>query len=173
MKKQFALRAENGTDIITFNSIGSIEGRHDGKVVSEPIEEGSFTTYNKTTNAIEYRVVLYFTGSDVEIGNSLTTLEKLKQDIIVFSLVTPYFEKQNLTLGSFYYTWAEISRGLLPVEVHLTEIREVTPQYTSVVILQQDSRDPSNTSTVDTGTTQTEEATEEEESWLFGKVGRL
>lgn len=156
MKREFTLRALNGTNIVSFHSLFDIDARHGAKVVSEPIEEGSFTTYNKTISAIEYRIRIIFTGTDAEIGDSLSTLEDLQRDTTVFSLVTPYFEKRNLTLGQFDYR-LEKTVGLLEVEAQIVEIREVFPEYTNTTIRQADSQDPSNTSTVDNGTTQAEE----------------
>lgn len=155
MKREFTLRGLNGQNIVSFNSLFDIDARHEGKVVSEPIEEGSFTTYNKTTSAVEYRIRLDIVGTDNELGDALSTLEDLQRKTTVFSLVTPYFEKKNLTLAKFDYKLDRIV-GLLQVETQIVEIREVFPEYTTVIIRQADSQDPSNTSTVDNGTVQAE-----------------
>lgn len=134
-----------------------------GTVVSSPIEQGSFISYNKTTEPLEITATLAFSGSDAFLQSALDSLNTLKQSVTTFSIQTPAYEYENMTLQNFDYAWRrEDGRGVLYVSAMFVEIREVQVAYTDTTITEADSKSPSAVSNQNTGLKQAQEPTAEE-----------
>lgn len=132
--------------------IFEMDVRNGGSVVSSPVEEGSFTSYNKTTEPLEIMAVLSFNGSDSYLQSVLDNLRTLKESVTTFSIETPAYEYQNMTLQNFDHSWRrEQGRGVLYVHCVFIEIREVQVAYTETAITQANTKDASATSTVNGG----------------------
>lgn len=105
--------------------------RSGGSVVDSPIEQGSFFSYNKTTEPLEITVTLSFEGSDTLLQSVLSNLKTLKESVTMFSIITPTFEYENMTLQNYDYSFnREQGLGVLYVNAVFKEIKEVIVQYT-------------------------------------------
>lgn len=139
-------------------SIYKIDVRSGGSVVSSPIEQGSFNSYNKTAEPMELNVVLSFSGTDSFLQSTLDTLENLKQSVTVFSIETPIYEYENMTLQNYdYQLQREDGRGVLYINAMFVEIKEVAVTYTATSIQANDTKDSSAASSVNTGLKQAQE----------------
>lgn len=139
--------------------------RSGGTVVSSPIEQGSFISYNKITEPLEITATLAFSGSDAFLQSALDSLNTLKQSVTTFSIQTPAYEYENMTLQNFDYAWRrEDGRGVLYVSAMFIEIREVQIAYTDTTITEADSKDPSAVSNQNTGLKQAQEPTAAEQT---------
>lgn len=129
---RWAIVSEDGQQVIVFTSFISFELRSDGRVVSAPVEEGSFASYNKLGSPLEINVTLGFAGTDTELQDALDTLATLQAGTQLIGLVTPNAEYQSLNLEGYNYTRKrENGLGALFVELMLTEVRQVRTQYTN------------------------------------------
>lgn len=136
-----------------------------GTVVSSPIEQGSFISYNKTTEPLEITATLAFSGSDAFLQSALDSLNTLKQSVTMFSIQTPAYEYENMTLQNFDYAWRrEDGRGVLYVSAVFMEIREVQIAYTETTITEADSKSPSAVSNQNTGLKQAQEPSQAEQT---------
>ena len=127
---RWLLADENGLPVVAFTSFLSADIRNEGKVVSAPVEEGSFASYNKVATPLEADVTLGIQGDDATLQNALDTLTTLQAGTQLVSLVTPNAEYANLNLESFNYSRKrENGLGALFVELSLVEIRQVQAQY--------------------------------------------
>lgn len=102
-----------------------------GTVVDSPIERGSFFSYNKTTEPLEITATLSFEGSDTLLQSVLSNLKTLKDSVTLFSIITPTYEYENMTLQNYDYSFTrEQGLGVLYVNAIFKEIKEVTVAYT-------------------------------------------
>ncbi len=133
-------------------SIYKIDVRSGGSVVSSAIEQGSFNSYNKTAEPMELNVVLSFNGTDSFLQSTLDNLENLKQGVTVFSIETPIYEYERMTLQNYdYQLQREDGRGVLYINAMFVEIKEVAVVYTATSIQASDTKDSSAASSVNTG----------------------
>lgn len=146
-------------------SLFDLSIRCGGSVVSSPVEQGSFISYNKTTEPLEITATLSFSGSNSFLQSVLDNLTKVKESVTTFSIETPVIEYENMTLQNYDYAMRrEDGLGVLYVSAVFVEIKEVQLAYTKTdTILQADSKDASNTSTVDGGMRQGQTPTSEQD----------
>ncbi len=127
---RWLLADENGLPVVSFTSFLSADIRNEGQVVSAPVEEGSFATYNKVATPLEARVTLGIQGNDSALQDALDTLTTLQAGTRLISLVTPSAEYPNLNLEGFNYSLKrENGLGALFVELSLAEVKQVRARY--------------------------------------------
>lgn len=131
--QQWMIADERGNSILPIKSILSLSVTSGGSVVADAIEEGSFTSYNKTTEPLELNMEIGFEGEDWELHHALTSLTELKDSVATFSIITPYHEYENMTLENYDYEMkTENGLGALIANCTFKEIREVKPAYSQV-----------------------------------------
>ena len=156
---EWALVNDDGEPILDYTSMISVEIKQEGRVSSEPIEEGGFASYNKVEFPLDARVQVGMQGEPDELQDFLDKLVELKKEAETFSLVTAEQEHKNLTLESYDYARKrEDGINTIFAELRIVEIREVSPQFANVKLPPARCRNKENASRVDTGRTQAEEA---------------
>ena len=154
---QFSLvDAETSLSAFDFDSLIQFEVKAEGYVVSAPIEQGSFASYNKVDSPNYIEVQLAKQGTDDVLQAALKTLDELQTTASKVNFVTPVAEYQGYTLESYDFSMnSRDGLGVLYLTLRLVEIREVTPQYTdSKAISAKDAKNPADASTKDRGKTQ-------------------
>ena len=164
---------DGGGIAVEFSRVMDLEMTAEGKVVSTPIEQGSFASYNKVANPTGIRATLAVEG---ELGNLQTvvdTLFKLKDGTELVNFVTPVREYESYTVEKFSFQQAaEKGVNVLYVEITLSEIKEVEPQYTDTkapAITAKGAKNPANTSTIDKGRAQTKTPS----STIYDNTGKI
>ena len=157
----YLTEAESSAIAVEFSRVMDLEMTAEGKVVSTPIEQGSFASYNKVASPTGIRATLAVEG---ELGDLQSVVERLFELIDgteLVNFVTPVREFQKYTLEKFSYQQAaEKGVNVLYVEINLSEIKEVEPQYTDTKappISQKGAKNPANASTIDKGRQQTKQ----------------
>lgn len=126
---------KDGRAVIAFTSMLAVEISSDSTLPEEPIEKGSFATYNRTLYSDRLQVKLGIEGDEAELQRAQDVLKELKSGTDVFSLATPDYEHKNLTLEGYDYTRdTTAAGGLLVVDLRLKEIREVETTTTVVAV---------------------------------------
>lgn len=147
---------ETGADILSFTAYLDEDIKNEGATINENIEEGSFTTVNKTEKPVNIVVNVGIAGDESTLHEAISTLNELKSDAVKFSLVSPNYEYQNLTLVSFNYgTKKGEGIGKLVATLTLTEVREVSPAYSSVDLPREKVKNKETASRVKNGQKQT------------------
>lgn len=162
---EFALvDSETSLSAFDFDSLIQFEVRAEGYVVSAPIEQGSFASYNKVDSPNYIEVQLARQGTDDVLQAALKTLDTLQTTAGKVNFVTPVAEYENYTLESYDFSMNQRDGlGVLYIRLHLVEIREVAPQYTdSKSISTADAKNPADASTTDRGKTQAKTPTTSE-----------
>jgi hypothetical protein len=158
---QWELHAEDGGGAVVFTSMLSIDISHPGGVVSEPIEEGSFASYNKQVDAIEINVSLGTNGGESDIGATLRKLEELRQGLVKITLVTPAQSYDSLSLESFNYSrQADSGAYFLAVDMKLKQIREVETDVATTALPEAECKNPGSASKKSGGRAGTSETDE-------------
>ena len=154
-----------GGGLLPIYSVLRVEVSLDGQVVSEPIELGSFNSYNKTNAPAEVRMDIAFCGTNSELQEAHTKVKELKESVNTFSIVTPYYEFENMALQSVSYSQtATDGLGMLVCSITCVEIKESAAAYSTVSqdalqasqqspIGEADATNPSDVSNVETGQT--------------------
>lgn len=157
----WTFKDKQGTSIFGDVSVMDIAYENNGSVVSAPIEEGSFFSYNKTGEPIKIGCTLAFQGTAQYLQSTLDIVKKYKESMDLFSVVTPFDEYENMALESYSYVRDVTNgNGTLYIKIECKEIKEVTVAYSSTDASElpppiNDSADPSDASTQDTGMTST------------------
>lgn len=159
---------KDGNPIISFKSLLKAEYASNGTVVSEPIEQNSFASYNKTTEPREYHFELALQLPNNNFSAALAKLEEFKKGVDLFSFVTPFTTFTDLSLEG-YSTVFESVTSLMIVSLDCKEIKQVEQGYTNVKVNDatpigtSDAKNSDNVDVSDTGMTGTDIATEAEE----------
>lgn len=153
-REQWTLMQE-GRTLITFTSMLEASIQSDSAVPEEALEQGGFAAYNRTQYSDVFRVRLAIEGDASELQQAQETLKTLKSGTDIFSLVTPDYEHENLTLESYDYMRNQHQgSGLLIVDLRIKEIRQV--QTVSATLTTTKCKNASNVSKQKTGRTQTQ-----------------
>lgn len=123
------------TAAISFSSFLGIEIRKEAKVVSAPVEEGSFVAYNKVMQPFGLTCTVGVEGEDSELQKVLTTLDELQKGIDLLTITTPYGEFTNVNLVEYNYAHKrEEGIGVLWLELKLQEVKQVESTTTTATV---------------------------------------
>lgn len=129
-----------GVPLLLADNVIALQYQNQNRVVSAPIEKGSFASYNKVADPWKATVQLSKgSGGTFERGAFLAQLEVLSKSTFKFIIITPEFVYKfaNIT-GYDLAREAKDGATLIKVNVHLEEIREVTVKYDEEEIKQPD-----------------------------------
>lgn len=146
-----------GNKLADVDTCLSVEIKDASKVSSFPVEEGSFTTYNKVKEPFEAKVRLGV-GGQARIAAAIIAVRAAVASVNLYDVWTPEYIYQNctVTIGSVKRTEKE-GANLLELLVDLKEVRQVSAQYTTTTapITSKKAKQPSSTSKVSSGKAQT------------------
>ena len=158
----WTISGSGGATAVNFNVFLDIEFKGESQVASEPVEKGSFASYNKQNSPNEISVTLAMTGPYALQQNALATLDKMSKGTELVSLVTPSAEYKDLNISAYNYRRSDQGgAGMLVVDLRLTEIRQVESSARTeatdkgTAINADSAKNKSNASTQNTGKTQT------------------
>lgn len=129
-----------GVPLLLADNVISLQYQNQNRVVSAPIEKGSFASYNKVADPWKATVQLSKgSGGTFERGAFLAQLEVLSKSTLKFIIITPEFVYKfaNIT-GYDLAREAKDGATLIKVNVHLDEVREVTVKYDEEEVKQPD-----------------------------------
>ena len=162
----WTLQADGGGASIDFDVFVEMEFDAEDLVASEPLEKGSFASYNRQSSPMELSVVLACTRPYAEQQAVLDSLEKLASGTQKVALVTPAQEYKNLALQAYSYARKDDGGAqMLMVELKLVEVREVDTKVKTASSISA-PKNPANASKVKTGKTQPQAPKAKRRSWL-------
>lgn len=173
---EYFLTYDDSSVAVEFSRVMDLEMTAEGKVISTPIEQGSFASYNKVENPTAIRTTLAVEGELYNLQSVVDTLFELKTNTEKLNFVTPIREYQNFTLEKFSFQQAaEKGVNVLYVELNLIEIKEVEPQYTDTQapapITQKGAKNPADVSTQEKGKMQAQKPQQSKLRELYkGKI---
>lgn len=161
---------EDGAIVIQADSVLDFSYRGDARVSNFPVQDGTFASYNKVVNPYEAMIRLTKGGTEAERAEFLDTLEEIATGTDLYNVVTPErtYLSANVSMTG-YRREANNGANLLIVDVMLTEIREVSPQYSKTEV--QAAAQPSGTPPVNSGKVQPVPPTTSILKSIAGKLG--
>ena len=131
---EYLLQRADGTTI-DFYSMLEMSINNSSNIPNEPIEKGSFASYNRVIEPIEATAKLAIVGTDSEIQNVLNVLDELQKGEEKISFITPFDTYDNLMLEVYDYRRDGSSgQNVLQVEIRLKEVREVETGKTTKAV---------------------------------------
>lgn len=173
----WCLVSEHGGPVVNFTSFLELDVQNQGKVLSYPVEQGSFASYNKAEEAADLLVKLGSQGLPYKHEVIISTLKKFQREAVKLSVISPFNFWPSMTLESFSHSHKrEAGATMLVVDLRLIEVREVVSQTTNVTITK--PRNPTSAPTKNGGKVQpvTEAeakapGAEPNNAWLFDIAG--
>ena len=166
-KKAWIVRGQKAA--VDFSSLQEFSAEKSSQLPNEPIEKGSFATYNRVIEPRSITCQLSVEGGKSDLQNAIDRLTTLCENDEKITLVTPEQSYQNMMLESFDYRRDSANgRGVLYVDLRFKEIREVASQQTTTSVEEpiepDDAEDGSCCDDIDDGEMQAGEADEAEEA---------
>lgn len=141
LPEQWTLLDDAGEKAFEFDSFSKLNLKSESKVIQAPVENGSFVMYNKTNTPLEISCTLIKKGFPEDLQTYVDALLEYADNTKLLSIVTPDREYQNMNLTSVSFSRsAEGGVNLIMAECAFTEIRQVTPEYTSARVGKKVSR---------------------------------
>jgi hypothetical protein len=141
-----------GSPVVLADSIIEFEYKQNWTQSTYPIEQGSFTSYDKVANPFTAQLIFAKGGSDADREAFLSALQAIAGDYNLYDIVTPDAIYLDVNIGQQdYRRTASEGNGLIQVAVQVMEIREsATTTFTSTQSAS--GSDPVNDGTVQTTT---------------------
>lgn len=134
-------------------STGALDYSKETRVSDFPVERGGFASYNKVELASNPVVTLCMMGSESDRTAFLAAVDKACKSVELYSVATPEVTYRNYAIERYgYQRRSNKGATLLLVDLTLREVREVSAQFTTVVI--KDPKDAGASPTVDNGKVQ-------------------
>lgn len=141
LPEQWTLLDDAGEKAFAFDSFSNLNLKSESKVIQAPVENGGFVMYNKTNTPLEIKCTLIKKGSPEDLQVYVDALLEYADNTNLLSIVTPDREYRNMNLNSVSFSRsAEGGVNLIMAECAFTEIRQVTPEYTSARVGKKVSR---------------------------------
>ena len=165
---------------VDFNSMQEFTAEKGSRLPDEPIEKGSFSTYNRVIEPRSITARLSVEGSAAKLQSAIDRLTDLCENDETITLTTPEQSYKNMMLESFDYRRdASNGRGVLYVDLRFKEIREVQSAQTTTAVEEaeepidaEDCEDGSCADDVDDGEVQGAAASQAEEEAESGGRSR-
>ena len=164
--KSWIVRGQSAA--VDFNSMQEFSAEKSSRLPDEPIEKGSFATYNRIIEPRAITCRLSIEGGASKLQSAIDRLTDLCENNETITLTTPEQSYKNLMLESFDYRRdAQNGRGVLFVDLRFKEIREVKSAQTTTAVEEaeepieaEDAADGSVCDDIDDGEMQATEAEE-------------
>jgi hypothetical protein len=120
---------------VDFTSMQEFSAEKSSRLPDEPIEKGSFSTYNRIIEPRTITCRLSIEGGASKLQSAIDRLTDLCENNEKITLTTPEQSYKNMMLESFDYRRdATNGRGVLFVDLRFKEIREVKSAQTTTSV---------------------------------------
>jgi len=145
-----------GLPLLQVDSVASLEYQSNSDIAKYPIEQGSFSSYNKVSLPSNCRVqFLKGTGGPLERGSVLTQIKLYEKSTLGFTIVSPEVVYLNYQIVGFSYArTAQDGATMLTINVDLEEVLEAKVDYSI-----EEVKNPSDSNTVDGGAKESKQRT--------------
>lgn len=141
LPEQWTLLDSEGEKAFDFDSFAKLNLKSESKIIQAPVEKGSFVMYNKLNTPLELKCVLIRQGLPEELQTYVDALLDYADSTNLLSIVTPDKEYTNMNLVSVSFDRsAEGGVNFIAADCAFTEVRQVTPEYTSARVAKKVNR---------------------------------
>lgn len=122
--QRWGLVDQTGQFVIETDSTVSVSYVRDSRLLTYPVEDGGFRSYNKVMMPFEPVVTLAKGGSLSDRVTFVSRLEEIVGDLNIYSFITPEHTFTNVNIERISYDRrADRSAGQMVIDVHMKEIR--------------------------------------------------
>lgn len=116
----------SGRPVLIGDCVVALDFHRDYRNSTHPIEEGSFSTYNKVELPFEIRVTYAISKADADRSNFSAACEKLIKSLDLYTVVSPDVVYTNVNAVRYGYRRdAKRGAGMLLVDIWLENVRIV------------------------------------------------
>lgn len=122
---------QRGIPILLADNVVTFNHESKSQVSSSPVEQGSFSSYNKVAEPFQISVMMSkASGGVFQRGAFIAQIDALKNSTDLFMVITPEAVYSNCAITSYDYA-REAGDGarMIKVNIHLQEVREVVVEY--------------------------------------------
>ena len=132
---------ETGEQAFSFDVFEKSNYKGESKIVQSPVEEGSFASYNMTLTPQEVGCTLIKRGRSDDLSTFINALQAFVESTDLLTVVTPEREYQNMKLIKATFD-RSIDNGTdcIVADLSFQEVREITPEYTTVEMQEKTQR---------------------------------
>lgn len=121
--------AETG-DAVTFKAFLGADVTSESKIITSPVEQGSFVAYNKTQSPFEVSVEGAISGEPDQLNAALEALDGMTRDTRLYNIVTPDRVYKSVNLYKLEYSrTADDGADLIVFSARFAEIRQAVGMY--------------------------------------------
>lgn len=136
---QYALLDSSQQEVLAPDSVVEVDVRADTGIMTHPIEQGTFSAYNRVQDPIVIRLMMACSGAKAQAGGMtrdsfLATLRSLREGTQLVTVVTPDGTYPNMALKGFGYS-KRAERGAITIwadttwmEARSTGVTPAAPQ---------------------------------------------
>ncbi|MFY1903851.1 hypothetical protein ACOTBZ_29600 [Achromobacter xylosoxidans] len=122
---RWGLYDQDGQQVLLFDTFLGIRFRNGSRISSFPVEQGSFSSFNKVDTPFDAMLRFALSGDTASRGALLNTLETLKGSVDLFSVVTPEIVYPSANVVAYAYERNTRSGpGQLIVDLYVEEVRQ-------------------------------------------------
>ena len=140
-------------EALFFSSMFRFDLQKQAENVSNPVEQGSFASYNKVQSPTQIIASLGMTDLPFVLNAAIKRIERLQTTTDLVRVVTPTNVYEPFSVATFGYSLNE-GQGILTLDLTLDEIREVKSRITDGKFPEKSTKNPTSASTSSTGKTQ-------------------
>lgn len=124
--------ANIGTAVLTPDSIIDFGARSQWQVLSFPVQQGGFASYNKVIVPSEFSVRMTRGGSQADRQSFLQQIANIAGDTNLYTILTPEWVYQNCNVTRYEVTRRGAAGAFfLDVDVYFIQVNQVTSIYQS------------------------------------------
>lgn len=156
-RNSWGVFTQDGVSVFDVDSVMDLRYENASKVSDFPVEQGSFSSYNKIKTPYKTKVRLSVGGDPTRIANFIAAMDRVVVDTNLYIVSTPEAVYINANITNIAYSRShDKGANLIMADLSITEIRQVEPQYTRVSLPPSKVKKADSASKKDTGKKQTE-----------------
>lgn len=122
---RWGLYDQDGQQVLLFDTFLGIRFRNGSRISSFPVEQGSFSSFNKVDTPFDAMLRFAHSGDMASRGDMLTKLEALKGSVDLFSVVTPEMVYPSANIVAYSYgRSSHTGPSQVIVELYVEEVRQ-------------------------------------------------
>lgn len=122
---RWGLYDEGDNGVLLFDSFLGIRFRNGARISSFPVEQGSFSSFNKVDTPYDAALRFALSGDMASRGALLAKLEGIKSSVELFSVVTPEITYASANVVAYSYERSpRTGPSQLVVELYVEEVRQ-------------------------------------------------
>lgn len=133
--------ADDLSDAVEFTAFMNMDYSGECKIISSPVEEGGFVSYNRTSTPAAIGLQVAIKGTPDDLMDALVNLEVMMEQTDLLTLITPDNVYQDYNMVKLQYSRKpEDGLDVAYIDIGLEEVRQVESKYTNTKVAPEQKR---------------------------------